>query len=72
MKTPFSRALRLGFIGFIIALFGAALAFVLGDHFKPGSIFAYISFGIVAVGIGIGFFAIAWGWFDIFRSWRSR
>jgi hypothetical protein len=64
-----SPPLRLGFLGFLIAAIGAALGFSI--DYRPGNAWAYIAF-IVATGVAIGFFSVAWGWLYAFRTASER
>jgi hypothetical protein len=62
-NSPFFKGspkfMRLGFLGFVVAVIGVAIGFV-SQSIKP---IAYIAFGITLIGVVIGFIAIAWGWF---------
>ena len=59
------KRLQLGFLGFVVAGLGAAFGFSI--DYKPGNPLAYIAFGIVVLGIAIGFIAIGCDWYDFFR-----
>ena len=63
------KSLRLGFLGFVVAGLGAALGFSI--DYKPGNPLAYMAFGIVVLGIAIGFVAIGWGFYEFFTRVRS-
>lgn len=61
-------ALRLGFVGFLIAAVGAAIAFSI--DYGPDNPWSYVAFSIVAAGVLVGFVAIGWGWFRFFTGGR--
>jgi hypothetical protein len=63
------KPLRLGFLGLVVSSLGAALGFSI--DYRPGNPLAYMAFGIVVLGIAIGFIAIGWGSYDFFRRLRS-
>ena len=65
-----SPPLRLGCLAFLIAALGAALGFSI--DYKPGNPLAYVAFFIVATGVVIGFFSVAWGWVYAIRSASER
>ncbi len=58
--------LRWGCLGFLIALIGVTLGFSI--DYRLGNPWAYLAFSLVAIGIGIGWISIAWGWFEGFRA----
>ena len=65
------KPLRLAFLGFVIAALGAALGFSI--DYGPGNPLAYVAFGIVLLGIVIGFIGVGWGCCAFFKAiWRSR
>jgi uncharacterized membrane protein len=61
-----SKQLRLGFLGFVVAVVGAALGFSI--DYRAGNPLAYVAFGIVTIGVIIVFLAIAWIWIIIWRK----
>ena len=64
------KPLRLAFLGFVVAGVGAALGFSI--DYKPGNPLAYVAFGIVVLGVVIGFIAIGWGGYDFFKLFGRR
>lgn len=65
-----SPPLRLGCLGFLIAVLGAALGFSI--DYRPGNPWAYLAFSIVAAGVVIGFVCVGWGWVYVVRSASER
>lgn len=63
------KSLRLGFLGLVVASLGAALG--LSIDYRPGNPLAYAAFGIVGLGIVIGFIAIGWGFYEFLRRARA-
>jgi hypothetical protein len=64
------KPLRLGFLGFVIAVLGAALGFSI--DYGPGNPLAYVAFGMVVLGVAIGFIAVGWGWYAFFKPSGGR
>jgi 1,4-dihydroxy-2-naphthoate octaprenyltransferase len=65
------KPLRLFFVGFAAAALGVALGFSI--DYRPSNPLAYVAFGMVIVGVAIGFIAVGWGWYAFFRPfWRAR
>jgi 1,4-dihydroxy-2-naphthoate octaprenyltransferase len=64
------KPLRLGFLGFVVGLLGVALGFSI--DYGPRNPLAYLAFGIVGLGVAIGFIAVAWGWYTIFKPSGDR
>lgn len=64
-----TKPMRLGFLGFVIAVVGVALGFSI--DYGPGNPLAFLAFGIVVLGVAVGFIAVAWGWAIFFKeAWR--
>jgi hypothetical protein len=57
------KPLRLAFLGFVIAALGATLGFSI--DYGPGIPLAYVAFGIVLIGIVIGFIGVASMWYTV-------
>lgn len=56
-------SLRLAALGFGIACAGGVLAFSI--DFGPGEPLSFVALGLAALGVGLGFLAIAWGWVSV-------
>jgi hypothetical protein len=69
--TGSPKPVRLGFLGFVVAAIGAALGFSI--DYGPGNPLAYVAFGIVVLGVAIGFLGVGWGWCTFFKAiWQRR
>jgi hypothetical protein len=65
------KPLRLAFLGFVVAAVGAALGFSI--DYGPGNPLAYVAFGIVGLGVAVGFIGVGWGWCTVFKAiWQRR
>ena len=64
------KPLRFAFLGFVVAGVGAVFGFSI--DYRPGNPLAYVAFGIVVLGVVIGFIAIGWGGYDFFRLLGRR
>jgi hypothetical protein len=60
-----TKQLRIACLGFAVAAVGAALGFAVSTG-EPTPVFLF-AYGVVAVGIGIGFFGVMWGIVLFFR-----
>ncbi len=59
--------MRLGFVGILIAGTAVAISVVAGKSLTPGGLWAYVVWGMCALGVGLGFIAIPWGWWRIVK-----
>jgi hypothetical protein len=62
--------LRLGTVGFLVAATGAGLAFSI--NYGPDNPWSYLAVAIGVIGIGIGFFSVARGWWWMLTRRRSQ
>ena len=60
------RPMRLGAIGFGIAMLGAVFGFSIS--YGPENPWSYFAFGMVVLGVAIGFISIIWGWASFFSG----
>lgn len=65
-----TRQMRVAFAGFIVAVIGVALAFTI--DYRPDNPLAFVAFGIVALGVALGFSGIVWGWVDSFARFLKH
>lgn len=62
---PISNPLKLGLVAFCVGLCGVTLGFAI--DYSPNNPLSFVAFGLVALAVATGFFAIAWGVLTIFR-----
>jgi hypothetical protein len=65
VPSPIAKPLKLGVAAFFVALCGVAIGFVI--DYGPSNPLSFVVFGVVALAVAIGFFAVQWGWFSIYR-----
>ena len=66
---PVAKPLKLGIGAFLIAFCGVVFGLVI--DYGPNEPLSFVAFGIVALAVATGLFAIGWGWLSIFRHLRA-
>lgn len=66
---PGARPLRLALLGIVVAIIGAVIG--LSIDYGSDNPLSFLAFAIVALGVLMGFVAIACGWVAIFLSFRK-
>jgi hypothetical protein len=65
-----SKQLKIGMAGFFIAMLGVVFGLII--DYGPEEPLSLVAFGVVGLGVLIGFFSIAWGWFAIYKHHHKK
>jgi 1,4-dihydroxy-2-naphthoate octaprenyltransferase len=68
---PGAKPLKLGLGGFLVGLVGAAVSLSIDHGPTPGPL-VYFGFGMVVLGVAVGFLSVAWGWHTALRRRRTK
>ena len=70
LPLSYSRALRLGVSGFVVAAVGAGFGLLI--DYGPRNAWSLVAFGAVVIGVIAGFVGIAWGWLTLAAQNRKE